>query len=194
MGNVHCWSIAPLSHCWTHHRPIPKINRAESRISPNFIPHVLLPFQNLAPILPTMHPGHWVTSLEAFYPTTCSFFWSHKRLHTTFFPIFPSWWSCPLSCLGRSTVRKKKIRLVNNETWMQTQRFIEYYWSALGEVVEYVLVSNGDCAVNRTFSSVCIHRGTLSFIWCCVSLLFVLHRALFLSSPPPEADIWPVSC
>ena len=48
----------------------------------------MIPFQNLAPTLPTMHLSHCVTSLETIYLIACSFLWSHKRLYTTVFCLF----------------------------------------------------------------------------------------------------------
>ena len=36
-------------------------------ISPFYIRHILLPFQNLVPTLPRMQHSHWVMSLEAIY-------------------------------------------------------------------------------------------------------------------------------
>ena len=50
-----------------------------------FIPHICLPFQILAPTLPTVQLCRWVTSLEAVYQIRHSFLWSHKVLLTTFF-------------------------------------------------------------------------------------------------------------
>ena len=44
-----------------------KINPAEPEISPFYIRHILLPFQNLVPTLPRMQHSHWVMSLEAIY-------------------------------------------------------------------------------------------------------------------------------
>ena len=49
-----------------------------------YITHLLLPFQNLMPTLPTMQPSPYVTSLEAIYQVACSFVLTHKRLYTTF--------------------------------------------------------------------------------------------------------------
>lgn len=46
-----------------------------------FIPHVLLPLQNLEPTLPTML-SHWLTSPEAIHQIPCTFLWSHKGLTT----------------------------------------------------------------------------------------------------------------
>lgn len=40
--------------------------------------------QNLKPIIPTMHLGLAVTSLEAIIQINCSFLWSHKKGFTTF--------------------------------------------------------------------------------------------------------------
>ena len=40
---------------------------------------------NLVSTLPTMQLGHLVTSLGVIYQIICSFLWSHKRLHATFF-------------------------------------------------------------------------------------------------------------
>ena len=67
-----------------------------------FLFTLLLPFQNLGHILPTMQ---LTQSLEAVYQITCSFPWSHKRLYTTFFlPVNFNVWNSCLSPYHRSAV------------------------------------------------------------------------------------------
>lgn len=49
---------------------------------PPFLFTFLFLFKPLLSTLPTIQLSSWVTSLEAIYRITCSFFWSHEKHHT----------------------------------------------------------------------------------------------------------------